>query len=110
MMPSSIAPRHGVAARIMNSSLVDTYHDVGGLDHRIGGLAGLELQLVYRLVGDRGCHDGPPDVDAHMGRGLTLLYGVDRPLQDVARTELHLGPRVNGVRLCRPIALYSLTT
>src|SRR5262245_1077643 len=70
---------------------VETNHDVGGLDDGIGLLAHLQAKLVDRLVGDRGCHDGAADVDAHVGGGLPLLDLDDLALEAVPGADLHGG-------------------
>lgn len=99
----------------MGSAFVDSDHDVGSLDHGVGGLATFQLEIVHRFVGDRCGHNRSADIDAHMGRRLTLLHGVDGALQNISRTELHrnplwLGLRKVGLLECVEIALYSLTT
>jgi hypothetical protein len=40
------------------SMSVDRDHDIGGLDHGGGRLAGRELELIHGFVGDRGGDDG----------------------------------------------------
>lgn len=56
----------------MGSAFVDSDHDVGSLDHGVGGLATFQLEIVHRFVGDRCGHNRSADIDAHMGRRLTF--------------------------------------
>src|SRR5262249_55694739 len=76
-------------------------HHVGSLDHRVGRVAGLELELGHRLVGDgRGDDGAAPHVDLDVGGGRAAGDLSHLALDDVPRAELHAGrsfpPRDRG--------------
>src|SRR5215510_16099081 len=85
--PSAIHIKRRVIA--CGARSIDRDHHVRGLDDRICRLAGRQLELVDRLVGDGRRHDRSSDVDANVRRGLALLHLDDLAFENVARTELH---------------------
>src|SRR3954454_15005509 len=88
--PAEGRARAGAEPRTVKSTSIDRNHDIGGLDHGGGGLAGRELELIHGFVGDRGGDDGAAaEVDANVSGRLTLLHLDDFALENVARAELH---------------------
>src|SRR5579864_1360100 len=81
-------PAGPTASRKSPASLGE--HHVRGLDHRERLVAGLEGEIVDRLVGDRGGDDHPAaDVDADVCGRLTLGHRDDLALELIARAEFH---------------------
>src|SRR5262249_39680072 len=78
-------------------SSVDGDHHVGRLDDGVRLLTRLKLELVDRFVGDRGCDDGPADIDADVRGRLALLHFDDLALDDVACAQLHASSPVGGL-------------
>src|SRR5262245_4472022 len=86
-------PLHCLPVKLVevDGPLVDGDHYIGRLDYRVGGLPLLQFQFSHSLVGD-GCGNyGSANVDAYMGRGLTLLHGVNLSLQNITRANFHGG-------------------
>src|SRR5262245_27009884 len=72
--------------------LVHANHNTGRFDDGVGGLAFFELQLVYRVIGNR-CGQGlSANIDTHMGAGGTFLDLNNFSLELVACAEFHLMP------------------
>src|SRR5262249_54107933 len=75
--------------RSCRASLVDADHHVARLDHGVGWLAGRELQLFDRFVGDGSGDSLAADIDLHVRGGRALLHLDDPTLEPVARRDLH---------------------
>src|SRR5262249_58069015 len=79
-------------------SLVDADHHVARLDDRVGWLAGRELQLFDRFVGDGSGDCLATDIDLHVRGGRALLNLDDPALEPVASADLHgTSPRGGGI-------------
>src|SRR5262245_5572258 len=85
-------------------SAIEADHDVGGLDDGIRLLTHLQAELVDRLVGDRGRHDGAVDVEAHMGGRRPLLDLDDPAPEAVPGADLHAGILRVALYSCNYIA------
>src|SRR5882672_9602313 len=84
------APSNASVTRSDVRMSVDRNHDVGSFHHDSRLPAGLDAEVVDRLVGDRGGDDlAVADIDADMGRGCALLHFDDGTLDLVACTDAH---------------------
>src|SRR5262249_13028610 len=81
--------------------LVDRDHDVGCLDHGIGLLPHGELQVLDRLVRDRGGDQRSTNIQDDMRGRSALLKLRDLALDDVPSADLHGRLLLSGeARLC----------
>src|SRR5262245_32846661 len=72
--------------------LIHTNHNTSRLDDGVGSFAFFQLQLVYRVIGNR-CGQGlSANIDPHMGAGGALLDLDNLSLELVAGAEFHLKP------------------
>src|SRR5437879_1422542 len=99
------APSSASATRSEMRMSVDRNHDVGSFHHDSRLAAGLDAEVVDRLVGDGGGDDlAASDIDADMRRGCALLHFDDCTLDLVACTDAHGGPHnVSRTRACRAL-------
>src|ERR1700724_576023 len=91
-MPGRVSGARGEGGgmRAAGAASVDRDHHAGRLDDRISVLALLELELVDRLVGDRGRdHVAAADIEADMRGRLSLRHLDDLALEVVAGAGLH---------------------
>src|SRR6185369_11079055 len=87
------APSSASATRSEVRMSVDGNHDVGSFHHDRRLAAGLDAEVVHRLIGDGGGDDlATSDIDADMGRGCALLHLDDGTLALVACTDAHGSP------------------
>jgi hypothetical protein len=65
--------------------LVHAHHDASRLDDGVSCFALLELEIVHRLIGDRGSDGLTADVNPNMGCGGALFNFGDLTFEVIAR-------------------------
>ena len=76
-------------AHIGTARLVHAHHDTRRLDDGASRFALFELEIVHRLIGDRGSDNLTADVNPNMGCGGALFHFGDLTFEMIARAEFH---------------------
>ena len=63
-----------ISPDLETTRLVHAHHDASRFDDGVSRFTLFEVEIVHRLIGDRGSDNLSADIDSNMGSGSALLH------------------------------------